>query len=102
MPADALTLAAMIVLTISAYALARGLYRRYRHPLVQPVFLGASLIIIALLVSGRGFDDYRSTQDALSWFLGPVTVALAVPALAQANEVTKWNEIGRASCRERV
>src|SRR6266536_5033405 len=83
MPADALSVAALILLTISAYGLARGLYRRYRHPLAQPVFLGASLIITVLLLSGRGFDNYRSAQDTLGWFLGPVTVALAVPVYKQ-------------------
>src|SRR5688572_30126333 len=83
MHADALTLVSMLVLTIATYALARALYLRYRHPLVQPVFLGSGLIILVLVLSGRTFDDYRPARDALGWFLGPVTVALAVPVYKQ-------------------
>jgi putative effector of murein hydrolase len=83
MPSDPLALVAMILLTVSAYALARTLYLRYQHPLVQPVFLGASVVIGVLAMSGRGFEEYRATKDVLGWFLGPVTVALAVPVYKQ-------------------
>ena len=83
MPADALPLAAMTFLTVLTYVLARSLYLKYQHPLVQPVFLGASLIILVLVLSGRTFEDYRPAKDALTWFLGPVTVALAVPVYKQ-------------------
>jgi putative effector of murein hydrolase len=83
MLADAPSLAAMVLLTVSAYALARALYLKYRHPLVQPVFLGAGLIILILVFSGRGYEDYRPARDLLAWFLGPVTVALAVPVYKQ-------------------
>jgi putative effector of murein hydrolase len=83
MRVDALSLTMMLALTVASYALARALYLRYRHPLVQPVFLAAGLIIAVLLLSGRGFDDYRPAGQALGWFLGPVTVALAVPVYKQ-------------------
>ena len=83
MSTDVLPLAAMTFLTILTYVLARGLYVRYQHPLVQPVFLGASLIILILVLSGRTFEAYRPAKDALTWFLGPVTVALAVPVYKQ-------------------
>jgi putative effector of murein hydrolase len=83
MPAEALHLAAMLLLTISVYALARALYRKYHHPLIQPVFLGASLIILALVLAGRSFEDYRPAHDLFAWCLGPVTVALAVPVYKQ-------------------
>jgi putative effector of murein hydrolase len=83
MPANALGLLSMTVLTVSAYAVARSLYLKYRHPLVQPVFLGGGLVIAALVLAGRTFEDYRSARDALSWLLGPVTVALAVPVYNQ-------------------
>jgi len=80
---DALAIAALVLLTVSAYAVARALYLRYQHPLVQPVFLGASVIIGVLLLAGRSFEDYRAAKDVLAWFLGPVTVALAVPVYKQ-------------------
>jgi len=84
---DIVSLTLLILLTIAAYVLARALYLRYRHPLVQPVFLAASLIVAILLLSGRSFEDYRSTKDILSWFLGPLTVALAVPVYKQRDRL---------------
>jgi putative effector of murein hydrolase len=83
MQPDVLSVAALVLLTMSAYALARTLYLHHQHPLVQPVFLGASVIIGVLLLSGRSFDGYRAAKDVLAWFLGPVTVALAVPVYKQ-------------------
>jgi predicted murein hydrolase (TIGR00659 family) len=83
MRVDAFSMTVMLILTVAAYALARALYLRYRHPLVQPVFLAAGMIIAVLILSGRTFDDYRPASQALGWFLGPVTVALAVPVYKQ-------------------
>jgi len=84
---DVLSVAALVLLTVSAYVVARTLYLRYQHPLVQPVFLGASVIIGVLLLSGRSFEDYRAAKDVLTWFLGPVTVALAVPVYKQRDRL---------------
>jgi putative effector of murein hydrolase len=83
MSAELLSLLAMLLLTFAAYALARALYLKYQHPLVQPVFLSASLIILVLVLTRRSFDDYRDARDLLGWCLGPVTVALAVPVYKQ-------------------
>jgi putative effector of murein hydrolase len=79
MPGEAVRLVSMLALTVGAYALARALYLRYRHPLVQPVLLGAGLIIAVLALSGHTLDDYGGARDVLGRLLGPVTVALAVP-----------------------
>jgi putative effector of murein hydrolase len=38
-------------------------------------------------MSGRTFDDYRATNEMLSWLLGPVTVALAVPVYKQRSRL---------------
>jgi putative effector of murein hydrolase len=81
--AEALPLTALTLLTIAVYSLARSLYLKFQHPLVQPVFLSAGLIVLALTLSGRSFEDYRPARDLLAWFLGPVTVALAVPVYKQ-------------------
>jgi len=74
---------ALVALSVAAYALARGLYLRYRHPLVQPVFLGAAIIIGTLSLFGLGFDEYGPAKELMAWPLGPVTVALAVPVYKQ-------------------
>lgn len=73
----------MAALTIAAYGLARGLFLRYRHPLLQPVFLGAGMVIAVLGSLGLSFEDYRPVKEALTWPLGPATVALAIPVYNQ-------------------
>jgi putative effector of murein hydrolase len=74
---------ALVALTLGAYALARRLFLRYRRPLLQPVFLGAAIVIATLSAFGLGFDDYRPWKEVLTWPLGPATVALAVPVYNQ-------------------
>lgn len=74
---------AMAGVTLGAYGLARGLFLRYRTPLLQPVFLGAGLIIGVLVLVGWTFADYRPVQNVLTWPLGPATVALALPVYNQ-------------------
>ena len=74
---------ALAGLTVAAYGLARGLFLRYRTPLLQPVFVGAGTIILALGLLGLGWDEYRPVKEVLTWPLGPVTVALAVPVYNQ-------------------
>lgn len=83
MRSDLLWLAATLALTVAVYALARALYLRRQYPFFQPVFVGASVLMAILTLSGLDFEDYRATKDVLGWFLGPVTVALAVPVYKQ-------------------
>jgi len=70
----------LVAATIAAYILARRLFLRLgQHPLLHPVFLSATVLILVLAVAGLSFDQYRPAQDVLSWPLGPATAALAVP-----------------------
>jgi predicted murein hydrolase (TIGR00659 family) len=69
-------LAVTVVLYLGArkaQQLARG------NPLLNPVLLAAAVIVSAILVTGRGVDEYRAAGSPLLWLLGPATVALAVP-----------------------
>ncbi|MFC5649063.1 LrgB family protein [Paenibacillus solisilvae] len=68
--------------TIGAYAAALFLHRKVRwlHPL-----LVAPLIIYVLLLAGRiDYKDYKVGGDIVTFFLGPATVALAVPLYKHA------------------
>jgi putative effector of murein hydrolase len=74
---------ALITLTVVAYALARRIAQRYRHPLLQPVLLSGGLLILALSVCRLPVAAYQPAQTVLTWPLGPATVALAVPIYKQ-------------------
>jgi predicted murein hydrolase (TIGR00659 family) len=71
-----------VFVTVTAYAAALLLRRRLRwlHPLIT-----APVLIYSLLQMGRiDFADYKAGGDIVTFFLGPATVALAVPLYKQA------------------
>lgn len=65
--------------TLGAYQLAIALYERTRLVFLQPVLVSTLLVIGILLLCGLTFSEYKTSADALTLFLGPATVALAVP-----------------------
>jgi len=69
----------MLAVTVGAYVLGRWLQRKTGSALVNPVFIGSGIVIAALLVSRRGIQDYSACRQTVTAFLGPATVALAVP-----------------------
>ena len=69
-----------IFLTLLCYRLALQICRRYHgHPLANTVLVGAGMLVAILLLLGLSFDDYARGGNLVQFFLGPVTVALAVP-----------------------
>jgi predicted murein hydrolase (TIGR00659 family) len=72
-----------VLLTIGAYWLAKTLYLRYRHPLLNIVLLGAGLIIATLLALRIPYQSYLPGRQIMTSLLGPATVGLAVPLYRQ-------------------
>ncbi|MEX6503426.1 LrgB family protein [Pseudomonas zhanjiangensis] len=66
-------------ITLGAYQLAMVAYERTRWMLLQPVLVSMTLVIGVLLLCGLDYAEYRISAEALTLFLGPATVALAVP-----------------------
>lgn len=66
-----------IALTLICYAAALRVHRTYRS---FPPILGACLPIMAILwLLREPYDQYNRGGSYLTWWLGPATVALAVP-----------------------
>jgi predicted murein hydrolase (TIGR00659 family) len=71
---------AWLVVTLVVYVASRRIQQLAKgSPLVNPVLLGAAVIIVILALTGRGIAEYRDAGAPLIWLLGPATVALAVP-----------------------
>ncbi|WP_375740274.1 LrgB family protein [Pseudomonas boanensis] len=66
-------------ITLGAYQLALAAYEKTRWVFLQPVLLSMLLLIGVLLACGISYQEYRKSTELLSLFLGPATVALAVP-----------------------
>ena len=66
-------------ITLGAYQLAVVAYEKTRWVFLQPVLLSMLTVIGILLACGLSFNEYRTSVAAMTLFLGPATVALAVP-----------------------
>jgi len=70
---------ACVALTLGAYLATRRLFLRYKYPLLNPVFLSTLAIIAVLQGTGTTLADYQPAREAMTFLLGPATVALALP-----------------------
>lgn len=66
-----------ITITVGFYMGAQLLNSRYRW--LNPLFVTSGGIIVLLLLSDIPYEAYRAGGDVITFFLGPATVALAVP-----------------------
>ncbi len=65
--------------TLGAYQLALAAYEKTRWFFLQPVLVSMLAVIGVLVACGLSYDEYKDSAKALTIFLGPATVALAVP-----------------------
>ena len=68
-----------LTLTVGAYAVGRWAHRRTGNPVLQPVLVAIVLVAAVLLVADVSYDDYLAGGRYIGFWLGPATVALALP-----------------------
>lgn len=68
-----------VALTLLAYAAGRWAHRRTGSPVLQPVVVAIALISAVLLVFDVDYDRYLAGGSQIGFWLGPATVALALP-----------------------
>lgn len=73
-----------LFVTLLGYEAGRRLRARTGHPLAQPVVVGIAVVAPVITVLGIDYADYRSGAELVAFWLGPATVALAVPLHRQA------------------
>lgn len=66
-----------VALTIACYALALKLHHRWRW--IPPIIVACVPIVALLLLIDERYETYNRGGNFLTWWLGPATVALAVP-----------------------
>lgn len=76
---NALHFAGLTALTLGTYLVTRRIFLAYKYPLLNPVFLSTLVIIAALKTGGYTLADYQPAKEAMTFLLGPATVALALP-----------------------
>ncbi|PLX42585.1 MAG: CidB/LrgB family autolysis modulator [Deltaproteobacteria bacterium] len=78
-----------LFISIGTYALAKELYRRVRHPLLNPVTVTIAAIIVFILTLDIKYDDYMEGGQYLHYLLGPSVVALALPIYERRERILK-------------
>lgn len=76
---------ALLGVTLGGYQVGRWLQERTGgHALVQPVLVAIIVAGTAISVLDVDYADYRDATELVAFWLGPATVALAVPLHRQA------------------
>ncbi|GAB3861647.1 LrgB family protein [Nocardioides maradonensis] len=79
----------LVGITLAGYQLGRWVQRRSGgHALAQPVLVAVVLVGVALHLLDVPYDDYKVSATLVSVWLGPATVALAIPLHRQAHRLT--------------
>lgn len=77
-----------VFLTLLGYRIGRELKRLSGdHPIVQPVLVAICFIGLAIWLLDVEYDAYMVGGSVIAFFLGPATVALAVPLHRQAHHL---------------
>ena len=79
-----------IILTIIAFEIGILINNKWRNPLLNPILIATVLIIGFLTVTGIEYETYKVGGDYISFFLGPVTVLLAVPLYKQIQSLKRY------------
>jgi predicted murein hydrolase (TIGR00659 family) len=76
--------------TLAAYAAAVQVQAFLgRHPLANPVLIAVAMLVLVLSASGTPYETYFDGAQFVHFMLGPATVALAVPLVAEAGRVRR-------------
>ncbi|WP_425309269.1 LrgB family protein [Ammonicoccus fulvus] len=77
-----------VVLTLGAYQLTVAIARRARgRAIANPILWSVVLIVALLLLTGTPVEEYARGGDIVAFFLGPATVALALPLHRQLDRI---------------
>lgn len=79
---------ASVALTVAAYAAALAAHRRWKW--LPPILVAAVPVAVLLVAVGEPIAVYNWGGDWLTWWLGPATVALAVPMYRNGMALRRW------------
>lgn len=81
-----------ISITYVAYKISMYLKARFKTPVLNPVMIGALIIIAELKAFNLTYEDYQGGGDAITFFLTPLIILLAVP-LYKNKKILKENAV---------
>ncbi|MGA1932992.1 LrgB family protein [Arcobacter sp. YIC-464] len=69
-----------LILTLGSFKLGIIIYEKFnKHTLLQPIIISYIVIMSVLFITGVSYEEYFRGVEIIHFFLGPATVALALP-----------------------
>ncbi len=68
-----------ILISLAAFEFGLFIYKKTKFPLLNPLLIAVTTIIVFMLIFNIDLETYKKGGDIINFFLGPATVALAVP-----------------------
>lgn len=78
-----------MILSLAAYKVGYEIQKKYKKVFLNPLLISIIIIISILLLFDIDYATYENGSKYLSYFLTPVTVALAVPLYKQLTVLKK-------------
>jgi predicted murein hydrolase (TIGR00659 family) len=76
--------------TLAAYVLSDQIsLRLHRNPAANPVLISVAILVAVLEITDTPYQTYFAGAQFVHFMLGPATVALALPLVAQAHRVRR-------------
>lgn len=79
-----------ILLSIICFEIGLYTYKKTKLPLLNPLLICITLIVIILLSSNISLDSFNKGGKLISFFLGPATVVLAVPLYNKLETIKEY------------
>ena len=79
-----------MLISLAAFQFGLFIYKKTKFPLLNPLLIAVTTIIVFMLTFNIDLETYKKGGDIINFFLGPATVALAVP-LYKRIELLKAN-----------
>jgi putative effector of murein hydrolase len=69
-----------LIFTLGSYKIGIIIYEKTnKHTLLQPIVISYILIMSAIFITNTSYKEYFKSVEIIHFFLGPATVALALP-----------------------
>lgn len=69
-----------LILTLASFKVGIIIYEKFnKHTLLQPIIIAYVILLSLIIYTNTSFEEYFKSVEIIHFFLGPATVALALP-----------------------
>ncbi|MBP6164163.1 MAG: LrgB family protein [Aliarcobacter sp.] len=69
-----------LIITLASFKLGIIIYEKMnKHTLLQPIIIAYAILLTLIIYTNTSFEEYFKSVEIIHFFLGPATVALALP-----------------------